>query len=134
VLSEGVSRHTPLSVGVAPIAISFAVLTLWIPLRQAPGLGTLLNALVIGGAVAIVLPLLPHHPGRGVAWALMAGGIALVAAGGGLYLGARLGPGPRDGLMTGLHARTGRSLRLVRTCIELTVLTIGFALGGKVGI
>ena len=134
VLSEGVSRHTPLSVGIATIAISVLVLLLWIPLRQPPGLGTILNAIVIGGAIAVMLPVLPHHPGAGVAWPLMAGGIGLVAVGGGLYLGARLGPGPRDGLMTGLHARTGRSLRLVRTCIELSALSLGFALGGKVGI
>src|SRR3954452_23185876 len=134
VLSEGVSRHTPLSVGIATIAISLVVLLLWIPLRQPPGLGTILNAIVIGGAIAVMLPLLPHRPGAAVAWPLAAGGIGLVALGGGVYLGARLGPGPRDGLMTGLHARTGRSLRIVRTCIELTVLVIGYALGGKVGV
>jgi uncharacterized membrane protein YczE len=134
VLSEGLSRHSPLSVGTATIAISLAVLLLWIPLRQPPGLGTILNALVIGGAIAVMLPVLPHHPRAAVAWTLMAGGIGLVAIGGGIYLGARLGPGPRDGLMTGLHARTGRSLRLVRTCIELTALAAGFALGGRVGI
>jgi uncharacterized membrane protein YczE len=134
VLSEGVSRHTPLSVGTATICISFAVLMLWIPLRQAPGLGTVLNAIFIGTAVAVVLPLIGGHPSTAVAWPLMAAGVGLVAVGGGLYLGARLGPGPRDGLMTGLHARTGRSLRLVRTGIELTVLVAGYALGGKVGI
>jgi uncharacterized membrane protein YczE len=77
---------------------------------------------------------LPVDPGPAAAWALLAGGIALVAIGGGIYLGARLGPGPRDGLMTGLHARTGRSLRLVRTCIELSALITGFVLGGTVGV
>jgi uncharacterized membrane protein YczE len=134
VLSEGVSRHSALGVGVATIVISVIVLALWIPLRQAPGLGTVLNAIIIGLAVAVMLPVLPDHPHAGVAWPLMAAGIGLVAVGGGLYLGTRLGPGPRDGLMTGLHERTGRSLRLVRTCIELTALVAGFALGGKVGV
>jgi len=134
VLSEGVERHSLLSVGIATIAISVIVLLLWIPLRQRPGLGTILNAIIIGLAIAVMLPLLPSHPGPGVAWPLMAGGIALVAVGGGIYLGTRLGPGPRDGLMTGLHARTGRSLRLVRTCIEVTVMAAGYALGGRVGV
>ena len=134
VLSEGVERHSPLSVGTATIVISLLVLLLWIPLRQAPGLGTILNAIIIGLAIAVMLPLLPDHPAAAAAWPLMLGGIALVAVGGGIYLGTRLGPGPRDGLMTGLHARTGRSLRLVRTCIEVTVMAAGFALGGKVGV
>jgi len=134
VLSEGVERHSPLSVGIATIVISVIVLLLWIPLRQRPGLGTILNALIIGLAIAVMLPLLPSHPEPGVAWPLMAGGIALVAVGGGIYLGTRLGPGPRDGLMTGLHTRTGRSLRLVRTCIEVTVMAGGYALGGRVGV
>ena len=134
VLSEGVSEHSPLSVGTATIAVSLIVLLLWIPLRQAPGLGTVLNAIVIGLAIAVMQPLLPEDPAAATAWPLMLGGIALVAVGGGIYLGARLGPGPRDGLMTGLHARTGRSLRLVRTCIEVTAMAAGWALGGKVGI
>jgi uncharacterized membrane protein YczE len=134
VLSEGVERHSRLSVGTATIAISVLVLLLWVPLRQSPGLGTVLNAIVIGLAIAVMLPLLPADPSAAVAWPLMVGGIALVAVGGGIYLGTRLGPGPRDGLMTGLHARTGRSLRLVRTCIEVTVMAGGYALGGKVGV
>src|SRR4051794_16049499 len=134
VLAEGVARHSLLSVGTATIVISCLVLLLWIPLRQEPGLGTVLNAIIIGLAIAVMLPRLPAHPSPGVAWPLAAGGIALVAVGGGIYLGARLGPGPRDGLMTGLHARTRRSLRLVRTCIEVTVMAGGFALGGRVGV
>jgi uncharacterized membrane protein YczE len=134
VLSEGVSEHSPLSVGTATIAVSLIVLLLWIPLRQAPGLGTVLNAIVIGLAIAVMQPLLPEDPAAATAWPLMLGGIGLVAVGGGIYLGARLGPGPRDGLMTGLHARTGRSLRLVRTCIEVTAMAAGWALGGQVGV
>lgn len=134
VLAEGVAKNTPLDIGTATVAISFAVLVAWIPLRQKPGAGTILNAIVIGVAIDAMVTTLPDDPGPATAWALLAGGIALVSIGGGIYLGARLGPGPRDGLMTGLHARTGRSLRLVRTGIELGALITGFILGGTVGV
>lgn len=133
VLAQGISLNSSLSIGVATVAISLAVLCAWLPLRQRPGLGTVLNAIVIGVALGVMLRLLPSDPSGAISWALLAGGIAAVAVGGGVYLGARLGPGPRDGLMTGLHARTGRSLRLVRTMIELSALTAGFLLGGTVG-
>ena len=134
VLAQGVSLNTPLGIGAATIVISFLVLCAWIPLRQQPGLGTILNAIVIGVALGVMVDVLPADPSDGVRWLLLALGIGAVAVGGGLYLGMRLGPGPRDGLMTGLHARTGRSLRLVRTVIELSALTAGFLLGGTVGI
>ncbi len=134
VLAQGVAEHTPLEIGAATIVISFAVLCAWIPLRQKPGLGTILNAIVVGVAIGVMVEVLPDDPSGALAWVLLAGGIALVATGGGIYLGARLGPGPRDGLMTGLHRRTGRSLRLVRTFIELSALIAGFALGGTVGV
>jgi uncharacterized membrane protein YczE len=134
VLAQGVSLNTPLGIGTATVLISFLVLCAWVPLRQLPGLGTVLNAIVIGVALGVMLEVLPADPSGALAWLLMAGGIGAVAVGGGVYLGVRLGPGPRDGLMTGLHARTGRSLRLVRTVIELSALTAGFALGGTVGI
>ncbi|HEV2753281.1 MAG TPA: hypothetical protein VGV36_05535 [Solirubrobacteraceae bacterium] len=134
VLAEGVSAQSALGVGAATIAISFVVLALWVPLRQPPGLGTVLNAIVIGLAIAAVLALLPPPGAPALRWALMAGGIALVALGSGLYLACRLGPGPRDGLMTGLHRRTGRSVRLVRAGIEVAVLAVGFLLGGTVGV
>jgi uncharacterized membrane protein YczE len=134
VLAQGVAGHTPLGIGAATIVISFGVLCAWIPLRQMPGLGTILNAIVVGVAIGVMVDVLPNDPAPALSWALLAGGIALVAVGGGIYLGARLGPGPRDGLMTGLHRRTGRSLRLVRTGIELSALIAGFALGGTVGI
>ena len=134
VLAQGDAKHSPMGIGEATIAISFVVLALWIPLRQAPGLGTLLNAILIGLAIAVMLPLLPSDPGDALAVGLLAGGIALVATGSGFYLGARLGPGPRDGLMTGLSARTGRSLRLVRTLIEGSALIGGFVLGGTIGV
>jgi uncharacterized protein len=134
VLSEGVARHTPLAVGSATVAISFVVLALWIPLRQRPGLGTLLNAIVIGVAIdatLAIVPALEDDVGRAVA---LAAGIGLVAVGSGLYLTTELGPGPRDGLMTGLHRRTGLSVRLVRSALEISALVSGFLLGGTVGI
>src|SRR3954470_7331762 len=133
VLAEGVAKHTPLGIGGATVVLSMLVLCVWIPLRQRPGLGTILNALLIGVAIDVTLALLPDHFALGVRWAFVVGGIALVAIGSGLYLTSLLGPGPRDGLMTGLHRRTGRSLRLVRACIELSVVGAGFALGGTVG-
>jgi uncharacterized membrane protein YczE len=134
VLAEGFAKHTPLAIGGATVAISFVVLALWIPLRQRPGLGTVLNAIVIGVAIDVTLPLFPGPGGLVARLAFVAGGIALVGLGSGLYLTSRLGPGPRDGLMTGLHFRTGRSLRLVRTGIEGTALLVGALLGGTVGI
>jgi len=134
VLAEGVAENTALSIGSATVVISFIVLGAWVPLRQAPGLGTVLNAIVVGVAIGVMLPVLPGDPTGGYRWLVLTGGIALVAIGGGIYLGARLGPGPRDGLMTGLHARTGRSLRLWRTVIEISALAAGFALGGTAGI
>jgi len=134
VLAEGVSENSALGIGTATIALSFLVMCAWIPLRQMPGLGTILNAIVVGLAIGVMVEVLPTDPPIALRWLLLGGGIGLVAIGGGIYLGARLGPGPRDGLMTGLHARTGRSLRVVRTLIELAALAGGFALGGTVGI
>jgi uncharacterized membrane protein YczE len=133
VLGQGLARQTGLSVGVATILISAVVLLAWLPLRQAPGLGTVLNALLIGVAIDATLAMLPSGISLGVRAGLVVVGIALVAIGSGLYLTSRLGPGPRDGLMTGLHRRTGRSLRAVRVCIELCAVAAGFALGGVVG-
>jgi uncharacterized membrane protein YczE len=134
VLAEGVSKHTPLSIGAATFSISVLVLLCWIPLREWPGLGTVLNAIVIGVAIDATLALLPHLDSHGVRWVALLGGIAIVGLGSGLYLTAALGPGPRDGLMTGLHARFGWPLAAVRTGIELTAVTAGFLLGGTVGV
>ncbi|MBB5118259.1 putative membrane protein YczE [Streptomyces eurocidicus] len=134
VLNQGVARHTGLSIGTASVAIGAVVLLLWIPLRQRPGLGTVSNVLVIGPAMDATLAL---TPAPGSLWAripLLVFAIALCAVATGLYISARFGAGPRDGLMTGLHRRTGRSVRLVRTCIEVVVLATGFALGGTVGV
>lgn len=134
VFAQGVSLNTPLGIGAATVVLSFLVLCAWIPLRQPPGLGTVMNAILVGVAIGVMLALLPGDPSAVGSWALLAGGIGAVAVGGGVYLTCRLGPGPRDGLMTGLHARTGKTLRLVRTLIELGALTAGFVLGGTVGI
>jgi uncharacterized membrane protein YczE len=134
VLAQGVATHGPGGVGIATVLISLVVLAAWIPLRQRPGLGTVANAVLVGLWIAVMLPLLPEDPGAVARAALLVGGIALVAVGSGFYLTAALGPGPRDGLMTGLHRRTGRSLRLVRTVIEGSALVAGVVLGGTAGI
>lgn len=133
VLAEGVSVHTPLSIGAATIAVSFLVLVVWIPLRQRPGLGTIANAIIVGVGVDATLAYMPATSGV-VPWLEVAGGIALVGLGSGLYINAGLGPGPRDGLMTGIHGRTGWPIAPVRASIELTALTVGFLLGGSVGV
>jgi uncharacterized membrane protein YczE len=106
----------------------------WIPLRQRPGIGTIANAVLIGVAIDVMLPLLPDTDSLAARYAFVVAGIAFVGIGSGLYLTAHLGPGPRDGLMTGLHFRTGLSLRLIRTLIEGTALVCGFILGGRVGL
>jgi uncharacterized protein len=134
VLAEGVSKHTPLAIGTATIVISGLVMLAWIPLRQRPGIGTIANAVLIGVAIDVMLPLLPGPGGIVARYGFVAVGIALVGLGSGLYLTAHLGPGPRDGLMTGLHFRTGLSLRLVRTLIEGSALVVGWLLGGRVGV
>jgi uncharacterized membrane protein YczE len=134
VLAEGLSRHTPLSIGAATLTISFLVLLCWIPLRELPGLGTVLNAILVGISIDVTLALLPHLGSLALRWVSLLGGIALVGLASGLYLTAALGPGPRDGLMTGLNARYGWPLAAVRTGIEVSAVTIGWALGGTVGI
>ena len=133
VFAEGVSLQTPLSVGAATVATSFALLLLWIPLRERPGLGTVLNAVLVGVAIDVTAALVGQAP-LGVRVVELLGGIALVGLGSGFYINAALGPGPRDGLMTGLHRRTGRPVSLVRGTIEVFALIVGFGLGGTVGI
>nr|WP_225957536.1 hypothetical protein [Amycolatopsis lexingtonensis] len=134
VLAEGVLKHTGLSFGTVTGLISVVVLLLWIPLRQRPGIGTIANVVVISVMVDAVRAVVPDQ--HDLAWqiALLAGGIALNGVATATYVGARLGPGPRDGLMTGLAGRTGWSVRLVRTGIEVTVVVVGFFLGGTVGV
>jgi uncharacterized membrane protein YczE len=134
VLHQGLSRHTGLSMGTVVIAVSAVVLLLWIPLRQRPGLGTVSNAVVIGLAVDRALAVLPAPHPMAARIAFLALGIVLNALATGLYIGAALGPGPRDGLMTGLVTRTGRSIRLIRTALEVAVVLSGWLLGGTLGI
>lgn len=133
VFHQGLSRHLGWSLGTVVNVVGALVLLLWWPLRQRPGLGTVGNVLVIGTAVDLALRVLPPVQGLPLRLLLMAGAIGLNAVATAAYIGARLGPGPRDGLMTGLVARTGRPVRLVRTLIEVTVLAAGWALGGSVG-
>ncbi|MFI8835696.1 YitT family protein [Streptomyces afghaniensis] len=134
VLHQGLAERTGLSIGVVLTIVGAAVLLAWIPLRQRPGLGTISNVLVIGMAMDATLALVPDAHGWALRVSLLVAGIVLNGAATGLYIAARFGPGPRDGLMTGLHQLTGVSIRLVRTGIELTVVATGFALGGTVGI
>ncbi|GAB3585171.1 membrane protein [Amycolatopsis endophytica] len=133
VLHEGLTERTGLSFGTVVAIASVVVLLLWIPLRQRPGLGTVANVLVVSVTVDLVRAVLPNQHAIGWRIALMLGGIALNAFATAAYVGARLGPGPRDGLMTGLSARTGWSVRVVRTGIEVTVLAAGWLLGGTIG-
>lgn len=134
VFHEGVTEHLALSFGTVVILTGALVLVLWVPLRQMPGLGTIANVVVIGLATDAGLALIGEPGSLGARLALLLAGIGLNALAGALYIGAQLGPGPRDGLMTGLVRRTGRSVRLVRTSLEVTVLTVGFLLGGTVGL
>jgi uncharacterized membrane protein YczE len=134
VLTQGVSKQTGLSFGLVTNLIGAAVLLLWIPIRQRPGAGTVLNVLIIGPSAQLGLWLIPQQDSPVIQGLVYTGGLVLLAIATGLYIGARLGPGPRDGLMTGLHKRTGWKIWIVRTAIEVTVLTIGWILGGQVGI
>jgi uncharacterized membrane protein YczE len=133
VLHQGLSRHTGLGTGTWVCLVGALVLLGWIPLRQRPGLGTVSNVIVIGVVVDAMLTLFDQPHPLAARVALLVAGVLLNGVATGMYIGARLGPGPRDGLMTGLAAR-GHSLRAVRTGIELTVLVLGAALGGTVGI
>ena len=133
VLHQGLALRTGLSLGSLNIAVGVGVLLLWLPLRQRPGIGTVLNVLVIGLVVDLTLALLPEPEHLAVRVPAMLAGVVLMGVGSGLYIGAGLGPGPRDGLMTGVAAR-GHSVRSVRTALEVTVLVLGWALGGTVGV
>ncbi|MFE0381022.1 YitT family protein [Streptomyces inhibens] len=133
VLNQGISRHTGLSIGTVTIVSGALILLLWIPLRQRPGLGTVSNVVILGAVMDVTLAWVPELDSLGARIPLLAFAVLLNGVATGLYLSARFGAGPRDGLMTGLHQRTGRPVRLVRTCIEVTVLAAGFLLGGSVG-
>lgn len=134
VLTQGLNRQTGISFGLLTVIIGAVVLLLWIPIRQKPGIGTVLNVLLIGPAADVGLAVIPQQHEPLLQGLVFLAGLALLAVATGLYIGARLGPGPRDGLMTGIHHRWGWKLWIVRTGIEVTVLTVGWLLGGQVGI
>lgn len=134
VFHYGLTGHLPLSFGTVVTLVGFVVLLAWIPLRQAPGLGTIANVLVIGVTSDVTLSVLPRPSELWLRAVLLVLGIVLNGLASAMYIGAQLGPGPRDGLMTGISRRSGLSIRLVRTVQELVVVGVGFALGGTVGL
>ncbi|WP_328722835.1 hypothetical protein OHT52_27320 [Streptomyces sp. NBC_00247] len=134
VLHQGISELTGIAIGTVSIGVGALVLLLWIPLRQRPGLGTVSNVFVVGLVIDGTLAVVPEAHGWAARTAVLVLGVVLNGAATGLYITARFGPGPRDGLMTGLHRATGRSVRLARTAVEVAVVAAGFALGGSLGI
>ena len=134
VLAEGIALMTDRTIGQATFFVSVAVLLLWIPLREKPGIGTILNAILIAVAIEYMLPVLPTPEGGLESLLQVIGGIALVGIGSGIYLTANLGPGPRDGWMTGMRRVSGYPIGNVRAAIEISVVVIGWSLGGTVGI
>jgi len=134
VLGQGTSLQTGIPFGFVTNLIGLGVLLLWIPLRQKPGAGTVLNVLLVGPSAEVALAVLAEPGNIADQIVLFTAGLVLLAVATGLYIGARMGPGPRDGLMTGLHARFGWPIWAVRTGIEVTVLAVGWALGGAVGL
>jgi len=134
VLHSGLTGRVPLTIGQVIVVLSFVVLVLWIPLREKPGIGTIANAIVVGLAADAVLALLERPDSLVLRGGLLVIGVVLNGLATALYIGAQLGRGPRDGLMTGLARRTGWSLRLVRTGLEAVVLLLGLALGGVLGV
>ena len=134
VLAEGVSGHISIGVGWTTNLIGLGVLLLWLPLRQRPGAGTVANIVLVGTSMQVVLDVLPPAEGALGQVAACLGGIVVVAAASGLYIGANFGPGPRDGLMTGIHRRWRWPIWLARGSVEVTVLAAGWMLGGTVGV
>ncbi|MEW1961706.1 hypothetical protein AB0269_04495 [Microbacterium sp. NPDC077644] len=134
VLTQGIATHVPLTFGVITILTSVVVLLLWLPLRQRYGIGTLLNALLVGPSADVGLLLIPTGQPLWLRIGFFVIGLVVLAAATGMYIGAHFGPGPRDGLMTGLHKRTGWPIWAVRTGIEVVVVAVGWALGGNVGV
>ena len=133
VFHQGVAKQTEISIGKIIVITGFMLLLLWLPLRQKPGLGTILNALEIGLVADVALVIIPEPSNIFIRVVMVIVGIITVAIGTGLYIGSALGPGPRDGLMTGL-AKLGIPIRVGRTAIEVTALIVGFAMGGQVGV
>jgi uncharacterized membrane protein YczE len=134
VLHTGLTRHLPITFGEAIVIVSFVVLLLWIPLRETPGVGTISNAIVVGVAADVSLGLFAQPDALWVRGLLTVGGVVVCGLASAMYIGAQLGRGARDGLMTGFARRTGLSLRLVRTLLEVTVVVVGLLLGGVAGL
>ena len=134
VFAQGLSIHSGIGIGWVTNVVGFLALLLWIPLRQRPGVGTIANILLVGTSMQVVLWIMPPVTGLALQIGVLLGGILLVALASGLYIGAHFGPGPRDGLMTGLHARLGWPIWVCRAVVEVSVLAIGWLLGGTVGI
>jgi uncharacterized membrane protein YczE len=134
VFAQGLSIHTGIGIGWVTNILGFLVLLLWIPLRQRPGVGTIANILLVGTSIQATLAIVPPVHDFWLRIVVFAGGVLAVAVASGLYIGARFGPGPRDGLMTGMHARWGWPVWACRALVEVTVLVIGWLLGGTVGI
>ncbi len=133
-LHQGIAGRTGIPIGTVSVLLGIPILALWWPLGERPGLGTILNVIIIGTSTNLAIALLPAAQVVTVQVAMMVGGVGVIGFGSGLYLSADLGPGPRDGLMTGVHHRFGWSIRRARTAIELTVLAIGWVLGGTIGL
>lgn len=134
VFAQGISAQTGWGIGVLTIVIGALVLLLWVPLRQKPGIGTVLNILLVGPGIDLGLWLLPAPEALWLRVLFFVTGMVLLAVASGIYIGANLGPGPRDGLMTGINTRFGTPIWLARTAVEVTVLLIGWILGGNVGV
>lgn len=134
VFAQGLSVRTGVGIGWITNIVGFFVLLLWIPLRQKPGIGTIANILVVGTSIQAVLWIFPPVSGLALQFAVLIAGILMVAIASGLYIGAHFGPGPRDGLMTGMNARLGWPIWLCRALVEVSVLVVGWMLGGTVGI
>ena len=134
VLAQGISTRSDLSIGMATFFISIAILIFWIPLKQVPGIGTILNAIIIASAIDLTLPYLPQPNDITFKIIQACFGILVVGLGSGIYLCSNLGPGPRDGLMIGLQKQTNTSLPAIRTIIELSAVISGWLLGGVVGV
>ena len=134
VLAQGISSKTDLSIGVATFLISIFILIFWVPLKQIPGIGTILNAIIIASAIDLTLGFIPKPELIYLKILQASFGILIVGIGSGIYLASNLGPGPRDGLMIGLQQKTNTSIPLIRTIIEITAVTVGWFLGGIVGI
>lgn len=134
VFHQGLSFVTPLSLGATVSVVGVLLLLLWIPLRLRPGLGTLSNVVVLGAVADLALAVLPEVDALAVRWLMLGAAVLIIGLASGAYIGASFGPGPRDGLMTGIVARTGWKVRWVRAGIEFTVLGLGWLLGGQVGV